>query len=180
MTDLAQAKTEAENRLTELKRLIGIAKLDSKDFDDEEIIAVDREIVVLAEAESEPIGQALRIEDLVRRPGVSASELVAAAESEPPEIDTEMIAAVEVEVKYAGYVERERNRAATLRTQAEVVLPDDLPYQDFVTLSYESREKLARIRPGSLAQAGRIPGISPADLQNLVMEVRKWRSGRTS
>jgi tRNA uridine 5-carboxymethylaminomethyl modification enzyme len=47
---------------------------------------------------------------------------------------------------------------------------------DFVTLSMEAREKLARIRPETLAQAGRIPGVSPADLQNLMLEVRRLRS----
>jgi tRNA uridine 5-carboxymethylaminomethyl modification enzyme len=82
---------------------------------------------------------------------------------------------VEVEVKYEGYVRREVDRAKKLQTQAEFVLEKELPYRDFITLSYEAREKLERIRPMSLAQAGRIPGVSPADLQNLMMEVKRWR-----
>ncbi|MFW5904800.1 MAG: hypothetical protein ACOCUZ_01155, partial [bacterium] len=49
-------------------------------------------------------------------------------------------------------------------------------YREFATLSVEAREKLSRVRPTSLAQAGRIPGVSPADLQNLMMEVRRSRA----
>jgi tRNA uridine 5-carboxymethylaminomethyl modification enzyme len=54
-------------------------------------------------------------------------------------------------------------------------LPEDLAYPGLSTLSFESREKLSRIRPTTLGQAGRIPGISPSDLQNLVVEVVRHR-----
>ena len=114
--------------------------------------------------------------DLLRRPGVTAAELARVGEA--PFDDTlasDALAAVEVELKYEGYVAREIERAQRLRKQAGFLLPEEVPYQDFVTLSYEAREKLARVRPGTLAQAGRIPGVSPADLQNLMMEVRRWR-----
>ncbi len=90
----------------------------------------------------------------------------------------DVVTAVEVEIKYEGYVNREAERAAQLQAQAEFTLEEDLPYREFITLSYEAREKLDRIRPVSLAQAGRIPGVSPADLQNLMMEVKRWRVGR--
>jgi len=83
---------------------------------------------------------------------------------------------VEVELKYEGYVARERERAARLREQANFKLDNDLPYQDFVTVSFEAREKLRAVQPSSLAQAARIPGVSPADLQNLILEVRRRRS----
>ena len=76
----------------------------------------------------------------------------------------ESLAAVEVELKYEGYVARERERAARLRAQAGFELDEHLPYAQFVTLSHEAREKLGRIRPGTLAHAARIPGVSPADL----------------
>jgi tRNA uridine 5-carboxymethylaminomethyl modification enzyme len=130
---------------------------------------------VLKEVGSSPLDQTVRAAEVLRRPEVSLDVVMAGAAGEPPPADHEILAAVEVEVKYAGYVARERERAATLRAQAEVRLPEDGVYDDFVTLSHESREKLTRIKPTSLAQAGRIPGISPADLQNLVMELRKRR-----
>jgi tRNA uridine 5-carboxymethylaminomethyl modification enzyme len=81
-----------------------------------------------------------------------------------------------VELKYEGYVRRERQRADRLRSQAGFLLREDLPYGEFVTLSREAREKLGRVRPDTLAQAARIPGVSPADLQNLVLEVRRRSS----
>ena len=70
---------------------------------------------------------------------------------------------------------RERDRAEKLRGQAEFKLARNLPFESFSSLSLEAREKLCRIRPESLAQAGRIPGVSPADLQNLMLEVRRYR-----
>ncbi len=129
---------------------------------------------LLKGAESQPLAEPTRAVQLLKRPGIGARELLAAA-GEPPvgEVATEILAAVEVELKYEGYVSRERERAERLRAQSDFSLPYDLPYADFVTLSHEAREKLARVRPATLAQAGRIPGVSPADLQNLILEVRR-------
>ena len=79
------------------------------------------------------------------------------------------------EQKVPGYVRREAERAQSLRKQADFEIPHELPYEELLSLSFEAREKLARVRPSSLAQAGRIPGVSPADLQSLILEVRRWR-----
>lgn len=132
---------------------------------------------ILVAADSAPLSQPVRAAELLRRPRVSGHALLALSD-EPPETELagEIVAAVEVELKYAGYVERERQRAARLRGQANFSLAEDLPYGDFVTLSFEAREKLVAVRPATLAQAGRIPGVSPADLQNLMLEVRKLRA----
>ena len=131
---------------------------------------------MLDEAGSQPLRSATRAVDLLKRPGVGASALARAGRApflnEPCE---DALTAVEVELKYSGYVEREQRRAATLRTQAAFRIPEDLEYEHLITLSIEAREKLGRVRPATLAQASRIPGVSPADLQNLVMEVRKGR-----
>jgi hypothetical protein len=130
---------------------------------------------LLEAAGSDAIGEPTRLIEVLRRPRVHASDLVEAVGARAPagfERD-EALAAVEVELKYEGYVARERDRAATVRRQAEIRLPEDLPYEDLVTVSFEAREKLARVRPETLAQAARIPGVSPADLQSLLLEVRK-------
>ena len=134
---------------------------------------------VLRRADSRPLSEPTRAVELLKRPRVAAQALLEIGADPPEDADRyAVLAAVEVELKYEGYVAKERERADRLRRQAEVVLPEDLPYRDLHTLSFEAREKLAAVRPGTLAQAGRIPGVSPADLQNLLLELR--RSGAPS
>ena len=134
---------------------------------------------LLVEAGSEPLSGSVKAVELLRRPGVRARDLLGAASADSKIAEakeglrTGVLRAVEVELKYEGYVERERERAARLAEQSKVLLDYDLPYLEFETLSYESREKLARIKPETFAQAARVPGVSPADLQNLLLEVRR-------
>jgi tRNA uridine 5-carboxymethylaminomethyl modification enzyme len=137
---------------------------------------------VLEEAGTRPITEPVRAVDLVRRPRVPAAALLEAGGAAGfPGVGTEAlanaIAAVDVELKYEGYVGRERERARALQAQGAFGLDEDLPYEAMETLSAEAREKLARVRPADLAQAGRIPGVSHADLQNLLVEVRARRRG---
>jgi tRNA uridine 5-carboxymethylaminomethyl modification enzyme len=85
------------------------------------------------------------------------------------------VLAAEIEIKYDGYLAREREAAARLAELAAFALPADLPYAELKSLATEARQKLERIRPTSLAQAARIPGVSPSDLHNLVVEATRWR-----
>jgi tRNA uridine 5-carboxymethylaminomethyl modification enzyme len=80
-----------------------------------------------------------------------------------------------LELKYDGYFERERSQADKIRRMGEFALDDVLPYAEMRSLSTEARQKLAAIRPRTLAQASRIPGVSASDLQNLVIEVERHR-----
>lgn len=127
---------------------------------------------------SSRIGEPVRAAELLRRPEVGAggllevggvSDLADGAEG------VELLGSVEMEIKYSGYVQRERERAERLRGQEEFRISGDAPFGSFATLSVEAREKLSRIRPQTLGQAGRIPGVSPADLQNLILEIKRWR-----
>lgn len=127
---------------------------------------------------SAPLREPTRLAQLLKRPGVEATALAAAVGGPPGEPGAEQdeaLAALEMEMRYEGYLDRERERAETLRRQTEFTLPADLPYAELQSLSTEARHKLARVQPATVGQAGRIPGISPSDLQNLVMEVRKRR-----
>jgi len=128
----------------------------------------------LEKENSSTLSNAARAEELLRRPELNAAGLATAGDA-PFDVGGEVLHAVEVEVKYEGYVLRERERAERLRQQAEFLLPEEMPFGELRTLSREAREKLARVQPDNLAQAGRIPGVSPADLQNLVLEVKRWR-----
>ena len=115
-----------------------------------------------------------RVASLVRRPGVSLGALLGAAGVAVP-ADGETLASAEIELKYDGYLARERAAAERLAELAAFVLPAGLPYLELKSLATEARQKLDRIRPTSLAQAARIPGVSPSDLHNLVVETARWR-----
>ncbi len=130
---------------------------------------------------SSPITGATLVAELVKRPEVSLLELVGpegplATDGTPP---LDALASAEMEIKYAGYLAKERARADKLRRQGDFELPLELPYLELASLSTEAREKLDRVRPRTLAQASRVPGVGASDLQNLLMEVRKaqHRSG---
>jgi tRNA uridine 5-carboxymethylaminomethyl modification enzyme len=147
---------------------------------EEGILAVSRETAIapatvndlLARAESREITEPARIAELAKRPGVALGDLLALAGIEP--CGEEEWA--EIEIKYGGYLARERDAAVRLQEMEGFVLPTTLAYRDLSSLSFEARQKLDAARPESLGQAGRIPGVSPADLQALVLEVVKMRT----
>ena len=129
---------------------------------------------LLADAASTPLPHAMRIADVVKRQGVALADLFAAVGA-GTQIPIEAIVTTELELKYGGYFERERSQADKMRRMGEFVLDDTLPYAQMRSLSTEARQKLTAIRPRSLAQASRIPGVSASDLQNLVIEVERHR-----
>jgi tRNA uridine 5-carboxymethylaminomethyl modification enzyme len=111
---------------------------------------------------------------LLRRPGIRLADLVSrSGPVRDPGLDVDVLTAVEMEVKYDGYIRREEERVASLAAREGVQLPQLETYMDFRSLSYEARQKLDRVRPLTLGQASRIPGVSPTDLQNLLVELRK-------
>ena len=139
-------------------------------------ISPDQAAALLQTAGEAPLVHSVRIAEVAKRPGVSLAELLAAV-GEPPE-DEDAVLTAELELKYAGYFERERVQADRLKRLRDFELTGELPYGEFRSLSTEARQKLAALRPSTLAQAAGIPGISASDLQNLVIEVeRRRRSG---
>jgi tRNA uridine 5-carboxymethylaminomethyl modification enzyme len=128
---------------------------------------------VLQAAGSSSISEPVRLSELARRPAVELQHLLAAV-GHPQTDDTADWAAIEL--RYGGYMERERDMAGRMLEMEEFSIPAELEFRLLDSLSYEAREKLTRLRPSNLGQAGRIPGVSPSDLQNLVMEVLKSRS----
>ena len=129
---------------------------------------------LLDSAGSTPLPHAMRIAEVVKRQGVTLRELFAAA-GVGDGIAPEALITTELEIKYDGYFERERSQADKIRRMGEFSLDDALPYSEMRSLSTEARQKLAIIRPRTLAQASRISGISASDLQNLVIEVERQR-----
>jgi tRNA uridine 5-carboxymethylaminomethyl modification enzyme len=137
-------------------------------------VSPDRVNALLERIGSAPVHQSARIAELAKRQRVSLEELFAVAEV-TRDFEPEALITAELELKYAGYFVRERDQAAKLRRMGAFALAADLPYEAMSSLSFESRQKLGALRPGTLAQAARVPGVSPTDLQNLVIEVEKWR-----
>ena len=123
------------------------------------------------------IGVADRVATLVKRPGVGLGSVLRATGVEVAYPEGS-IGTAEIELKYDGYLVREREAAARLAELASFGLPADLPYPELRTLSTEARQKLDRVKPATLAQAARVPGVSPSDLHNLVMET--LRRGRVT
>jgi len=134
---------------------------------------------LLREAGSASIVQSVKIAELARRQEVSLAALFEASGLDDAPAG-EAVITTELELKYAGYFAREREAADRMRRMGDFALAAELPYADMKALSTEAREKLAHRRPTSLAMAARIPGVSPADLQNLVLEVERWRRTRGS
>jgi tRNA uridine 5-carboxymethylaminomethyl modification enzyme len=128
----------------------------------------------LERAASTQLPHSVKIADVARRARVSLADAFAAA-GVGGDLDAESVLSAELELKYEGYFARERQEADKLRRMQEMALDPDAPYETMTMLSYEARQKLARIRPQSIAHAARIPGVSPSDLQNLAIEITKRR-----
>lgn len=131
---------------------------------------------ILERAGSAPLPHAMRAAEVAKRQQVSLHELFDVA-GVGASLDPDAVTTAELELKYAGYFERERVQAARMRRLGDFRLAEGLPYEEMRSLSFEARQKLAVRRPITLAQASRIPGVSPTDLQNLVIEIEKRRRG---
>jgi tRNA uridine 5-carboxymethylaminomethyl modification enzyme len=137
-------------------------------------IRPDQAAPILEATRGSPLAHAVRVAEVAKRQGVSLGDLFTAV-GVGGEIDYEALVTTELEIKYAGYFERERTQAEKMRRLGAFALDDDLPYAEMRSLSFEARQKLAALRPLTLAQAARIPGVSPTDLQNLIIEIEKRR-----
>jgi tRNA uridine 5-carboxymethylaminomethyl modification enzyme len=129
---------------------------------------------ILLAAGSTTLSQPVRIIEAARRQEISLRELFEAV-GVGQNLDGSALTTADLEIKYAGYFERERTQADRMRRMGDFSLDVNLEYEEMHSLSFEARQKLSRLRPRSLAQASRIPGVSPSDLQNLVIEVERRR-----
>ncbi len=133
---------------------------------------------LLVAAGGRPLAHGVKILELAKRQGVGLVDLFRAA-AVGTEISGDAATTAELEIKYVGYFQREREQADRMRRMGDFALAFDLSYDGMRSLSTEAREKLSAIRPLTLAQASRIPGISPSDLQNLVLEVSAGRRAKS-
>jgi tRNA uridine 5-carboxymethylaminomethyl modification enzyme len=134
----------------------------------------DQAAPLLAAAGSAPLAHAVRIVEVARRQEVSLRSLFEAV-SVGGQLEDGALVTADLEIKYAGYFERERVQADRMKRMGDFILDTALEYDEMLSLSFEARQKLGSLKPRSLAQASRIPGVSPSDLQNLVIEVERRR-----
>lgn len=134
---------------------------------------------ILANAGSAPLSHSVRIEDVARRQDVSLQALFKAM-GIGKGLDSDALVTADLEIKYAGYFERERVQAERMKRLGDFPLDPDIEYGEMRSLALEARQKLSALRPTSLAQASRIPGVNPSDLQNLVIEVERRKRTLTT
>jgi tRNA uridine 5-carboxymethylaminomethyl modification enzyme len=127
-----------------------------------------------------PLPHAVRIAEVVKRQGVTLPSLFRAA-GVGAALPVDAVISAELELKYASYLEKERKAADRLHALGGLRLPAGFDYLGLRTLSMEARQKLSARRPETMAQAASIPGVTPSDLQNLVIELeRRRRAGAAS
>ena len=165
---LLHRQDNADRRLCPIGHAIGLVSDERLAAVEEKYAAVDREIRRLTHT-----GTAEgRLVDLLRRPENTYDSL-AAVDPNRPELSTEVTEAVEISVKYQGYIDRQLRQVAEQRKMEDRPLPADLDYLSMEGLRLEARQKLDQIRPLNLGQASRISGVSPADIAVLMVMLEK-------
>lgn len=123
----------------------------------------------------EPLTQGRKLYDIVLRSGVTLKSLIEVVPRlkkfvEKEEVTTEVLDQTEIQIKYRGYIERERFFADKLHRLENIAIPEDFDFNAMQSLTIEARQKLSRIRPTTIGQASRIPGVSPADINVLLVK----------
>ena len=177
----------ADARLTRRGYEIGLVSKERLRVVEEKYAAVEREIRRLSHtgvAPSAALSAFLRergttdaadgcaLLSLLKRPQIHYGDL-AAFDPERPELPADVEEQVEISVKYEGYIQRQQKQVEELRRMERHKLPPDLDYQAIQGLRLEAREKLSAVRPLDLGQAGRISGVSPADIAALMIYLER-------
>ena len=177
----------ADQRLTAIGRRIGLVSAQRAAAVEEKYAAVEREIARLAHtgvsgsdelnafltaAGTAPVTDGCLLIDLLRRPCISYDAL-SPFDPARPALDGAVKEQVEISVKYEGYIRRQLREVAEFEKLERRLLPSDMDYARIQGLRLEAREKLNAVRPADLGQAGRISGVSPADVAALMIYLEK-------
>jgi len=115
-----------------------------------------------------------RLSDLIKRPSLTYDDLRVADEN-LPDLRSDAKEQTEIELKYEGYISRQQAETRKFLREEQMALPQDLDYMTIDTLRIEARQKLNKVKPASLGQASRIPGVSPGDITVLMILMEKRR-----
>ena len=180
---LLHRQDNADQRLTHIGAKVGLVPAERLAQVEEKYEMVRREVnrleshgvpgspelnAMLELRESTPVANSARLADLLRRPQVTYAD-IAPFDADRPELPEAVTQEVEIQVKYAGYLARQEKQVAEFKKEESRLLPSDIDYRAIAGLRLEAQEKLSEIRPMSIGQAGRISGVSPADIAVLLI-----------
>ena len=177
----------ADFRLTPMSHEIGLAselrlrRMEHKLKESEKMVAFFKETSITAE-EANPIlesketalvNQSDKMFKMFSRPQIDLDDMMQLQKVkdyiDANEVDLEILEQAEIQVKYSGYIEKERNNANKLTRLEDVKIPEDFDYNKIKSMSIEARQKLGKIRPVTISQASRISGVSPSDISVLLI-----------
>ena len=180
---LLHRQDNADQRLTHIGAKVGLVPQERLRQVEEKYEAVRREVKRLEERgvpasealnamlearDSAPVTNSARLADLLRRPQVTYED-IGPFDPERPVLPASVTEEVEIQVKYAGYLQRQLKQVEEFKKEESRLLPENLDYEKVIGLRLEARQKLSEIRPVSIGQAGRISGVSPADIAVLLI-----------
>ena len=179
----------ADLRLTELGREIGLVsderyakflrKKQQIDNAEKQLgrVVSPKVYAPLFESKNEAVNNAgLTVDEMLRRTNITAKDIQSLGFF--TDTDDDALEEIEIECKYRGYIEKEKEAIAQANKLESKALPDDIDYLSIDGLRLEARQKLDKIRPQNLGQAGRILGVSPADVQILIVYLAQRNSKR--
>ncbi len=173
----------ADRRLIEYGRKFGLISeekylLKKKEFEeiDSEIERAEKTFFspsqklndLLTSLDSQPVSVGVKLGDLLRRPGITYENLKLIDEKRP-DFSEDVFRKAEIEIKYAGYIKRQKMQAEQFWKLESKELPSDIDYHKIGGLRLEARQKLSQIRPENIGRASRISGVSPADITVLLI-----------
>ncbi|MGO5114082.1 tRNA uridine-5-carboxymethylaminomethyl(34) synthesis enzyme MnmG [Candidatus Avoscillospira sp. LCP25S3_F1] len=188
---LLHRQDNADQRLTAIGHRVGLVSDDRLRAVEEKYAAVEREkarleakgvpaspelSAMLEQVGEMPVKSSARLADLLRRPGVTY-EMLAPFDPERPDLPAAVTEQVQIQLKYAGYLERQEKQVAEFQKAEARLLPADLDYDQLGGLRLEARQKLNAIRPLNVGQASRISGVSPADVAVLLIWLEQNAGG---
>ena len=180
---LVLRQDNADVRLTPIGRKIGLISDDrwerfnkKQRLKAEEIKRIGKIVIppgekineILVSRETTPLSTGAKLIDLLRRPQISYKDLEP-VDTTRPDLDSNIFEQVEIEVKYAGYIEKQLKQVEQTQKLEKKKLPSDFDYTEIKGLRLEAQEKLNKIKPLNIGQASRISGVSPADINVLLI-----------
>ena len=180
---LLHRQDNADQRLTHIGAKVGLVPAERLAAVEEKYAAVRREMNrlesngvaasaalndMLAAKDTAPVANSARLADLLRRPQISYAD-IAPFDPDRPVLPKAVTDEVEIQIKYAGYLARQEKQVEEFRREESRLLPPNIDYMAIQGLRLEARQKLSEIRPVSIGQAGRISGVSPADIAVLLI-----------